>query len=83
MAFAADEVRIDLETVVRSAWYEKNTKTVLKVNQKKASLAFIGFLDQNAGAYTALRLEWQNSETILKAVQTLVRLHPGKKIVIE
>lgn len=82
LVFAADEVRIDQEAVVRRAWYAKNTKTVLKVDRKQASQSFIGFLDQNTGACTTLRLDWQNSATILEAVQTLVGLHPGKKIVI-
>lgn len=44
LVFAADEVRIDQEAVVRRAWYRKNTKTVLKVDRKKASQSFIGFL---------------------------------------
>lgn len=82
LVFAADEVRIDQEAVVRKAWYEKNTKTVLKVDRKTASQSFIGFLNQNTGQCLPLRLEWQNSATILEAVQTLVGLHPGKKIVI-
>lgn len=79
---AADEVRIDQEAVVRRAWYEKNTKTVLQVDRQKASQSFIGFLDQNTGQCLTLRLDWQNSATILEAVQTLVGLYPGKKIVI-
>ncbi|MDV2977965.1 UNVERIFIED_CONTAM: IS630 family transposase [Actinomycetes bacterium ARC8] len=82
LVFAADEVRIDQEAVVRRAWYEKNTKTVLKVDRKKASQSFIGFLNQNTGECATLRLDWQNSATILEAVQTLVGVNPGKKIVI-
>lgn len=80
--FAADEVRIDQEAVARSAWYRKNTKTVLKVDRKKASQSFIGFLNQNTGECVTLRLDWQNAATILEAVQTLVGLNPGKKVVI-
>ena len=82
LVFAADEVRIDQEAVVRRAWYRKNTKTVLKVDRKKASQSFIGFLNQNTGECVTLRLEWQNAATILEAVQTLVGLNPGKRIVI-
>ncbi|RAX45520.1 IS630 family transposase, partial [Arthrobacter sp. AQ5-05] len=82
LVFAADEVRIDQEAVVRKAWYEKNTKTVLKVDRKRASQSFIGFLNQDSGECVTLRLDWQNSATILEAVQTLVGLNPGKKIVI-
>lgn len=82
LVFAADEVRIDQEAVVRRAWYRKNTKTVLKVDRKKVSQSFIGFLNQNTGECVTLRLEWQNAATILEAVQTLVGLNPGKRIVI-
>lgn len=82
LVFAADEVRIDQEAVVRRAWYEKGTKTVVKVDRQKASQSFIGFLDQNTGQCLTLRLDWQNATTILEAVQTLVGLHPGKRIVI-
>lgn len=82
LVFAADEVRIDQEAVVRKAWCEKNTKTALKVDRQKASQSFIGFLEQNTGDCTTLRLDWQNSATILEAVQTLVGLNPRKKIVI-
>lgn len=82
LVFAADEVRIDQEAVVRRAWYRKNTKTVLKVDRQKASQSFIGFLNQNTGQCLTLRLEWQNAATILGAVQTLVGLNPGKRIVL-
>jgi len=82
LVFAADEVRIDQEAVVRRAWYEKNKKTVVKVDCQKTAQSFIGFLDQNTGQCLTLRLDWQNSATILEAVQTLVALHPGKRIVI-
>lgn len=57
LVFAADEVRIDQEAVARKAWYEKNTKTVLKVDRQKACQSFIGFLDQNTGDCTTLRLD--------------------------
>ena len=82
LVFAADEVRIDQEAIVRKAWYQKNTKTVLKVDRKQASQSFIGFLNQNTGQCSTMRLDWQNSTTILEAVQELVGANPGKKIVI-
>lgn len=49
LVFAADEVLIDQEAVVRKAWYEKNTKNELKVDRQKTSQPFIGFLIQNTG----------------------------------
>lgn len=42
-----DEVRIDQEAEVWSAWYEENMKTVVKVDRPRAPQPFIGFLDQS------------------------------------
>ncbi len=48
LVFAVEEVRIDQEAVVRRAWYEKNTKTVVKGDRQKSAQelnALFEFLD--------------------------------------
>lgn len=82
LVYAADEVRIDQEAIVRRAWYAKNTKTKLLVNRERESQNYIGFLDQNTGTCELIRLQWQNGPLILDALTQLVAAHPGKKITI-
>ena len=67
---------------MRTARCRKNTTTVLEAERKTASQFFIGFLDQDTGRCTTLRLDWQNAATALEAVQMLVGLNPGKKTVV-
>lgn len=82
LVYAADEVRIDQEAIVRRAWYAKGTKTKLLVNRERESQNYIGFLDQNTGACEIVRLAWQNGPLICDALTQLVAAHPGKKITI-
>jgi len=82
LVYAADEVRIDQEAIVRRAWYTKGTKTKLLINRERESQNYIGFLDQNTGTCEIIRLAWQNGPLILDALTTLIANHPGKKITI-
>lgn len=82
LVFAADEVRIDQEAITRKAWCTKGATTIIAVDRTRQAQSYIGFLDQNSGAVELERLDWQNGETILAAVQTLTARHPDRKIVI-
>jgi transposase len=44
--FASDEVRMDQEAVVRKCWPKKGQRTIVKVDRKKQSQSYIGFLNQ-------------------------------------
>lgn len=82
IVYAADEVRIDREAIVRRAWYQKGAKTKLLVNRERESQNYIGFLDQNTGHCSLIPLEWQNGPLILEALYELIAAHPDKKITI-
>ena len=82
LVYAADEVRIDQEAIIRRAWYTQGTKTKLLVNRERESQNYIGFLNQNTGECELHRLAWQNGPLILDALHELVANHPDKKITI-
>ncbi len=80
--FACDEVRMDQEAVIRKAWLRKGERTIVKVNRKKASQSYIGFLNQKTFACELFEMGWQNSKEVLKACQLFVEKHPDKKLCI-
>lgn len=82
VVFAADEVRIEHEAEVRKAWVHKSQPTTLSVDRVRQAQSYIGFLSQTTGEVDLLRLEWQNTDTIIEALTTLVGRHPGKKITV-
>lgn len=82
LVYAADEVRIDQEAIIRRAWHTKGAKTKVRVNRKRDSQNYIGFLNQNTGACELIRLTWQDGPKILDALTSLVATHPGKQITI-
>lgn len=82
VVFAADEVRVVHEAVLRKAWYTTGTKTKLSVDRKRQAQSYIGFLRQDCGRVELFELDWQNTDTIIDALDQLVYCHPGKKIVI-
>ena len=82
LVYAADEVRLQQEAIVRRAWYKQNTKTKLLVDRVRDAQNYIGFLNQNTGRCELIRLDWQNGPTIIAALKQLAAKHRGKKIVI-
>ena len=80
--FAADEVRIEHEAIVRRAWIKKGEKTEIKVDRKRQSQSYIGYLDQKTGEVVLDRLDWQNSTKIVDSLTSLVERFPKKKISI-
>ncbi|BAV21943.1 transposase and inactivated derivatives [Corynebacterium glutamicum] len=82
MVFAADEVRVEHEAEVRKAWIHKHAPTTLSVDRVRQAQSYIGFLSQTTGEVDLLRLTWQNTETIVEALTTLVGRYPDKKITI-
>ena len=82
VVFAADEVKVQREAIVRKAWLPKGQKTVIKVDRVKESQSYIGFLNQRTFRCSLQRMERQNSKEVVKALRRLTRAHPRKKIVI-
>lgn len=82
VVFASDEVQVSSEAVVRKAWLPKKSKTVIKVNRSVRKQSYIGFLNQTTFECTLHRLQWQQTKTIIPALEALTEANPGKKIVI-
>lgn len=80
--FASDEARIIWETIIRRAWLPKGEKTVIKVERKRRSQSFIGFLNLKSGEELLYRLSWQKQDEIIPVLEELVKKYPDKRICI-
>lgn len=95
VVFAADESRIVWESIIRRLWLPKGKKSIMKVERKRRSQSFIGFLHLKTGEELLFPLSWQKQDTIIPVLQGLVkkyfdkhlcviwdnaRFHKGKKI---
>ncbi len=80
--FASDEVRIELEAITRRAWLRRGEKTVLKVNRKRESQNYIGFLNQKSFECSLYEMPWQNQEEVLKVFKKFLKRYPDKNICI-
>jgi transposase len=80
--FACDEVRIDQEAIIRKAWLKRGERTIVKVNRKKESQSYIGFLNQKTYTCELFEMDWQKSSEVLKACKQFLKKHPGKKLCI-
>jgi transposase len=80
--FAADEVRMDQEAIIRKCWLKKGQRTVVKVNRNKESQSYIGFLNQRSYRCHLYEMPWQNSDEVLIAVKRFLKTYPDKKICI-
>ena len=80
--FASDEVRMDQEALIRKCWLKKGKRTIIKVDRKKQSQSYIGFLNQKNYQCHLYEMPWQNSEEVLKAMEQFLKEYPNKKICI-
>jgi transposase len=81
--FAVDEVKMQQESVIRRAWLKKGKKTVIKVNRKKESQSYIGYLNQKTFICHLYGMaDKQNSTTVLAATRQFLELYPDKHIAI-
>lgn len=80
--FASDEVRMDQEAVIRKCWLKKGQRTIIKVDRKKQSQSYIGFLNQKNYQCHLYEMPWQNSDEVLKAMKQFLNKYPDKKICI-
>ena len=79
---SADEVRIEHETITRRAWCKRGARTRIGVDRKRQSQSYIGFLHEADGNVDLMRLDWQNTSNIVKALTDLTLRYPDKKIVV-
>ena len=80
--FAVDEVRMDQEAIIRKCWLKKGQRSVIKVNRKKQSQSYIGFLNQKSYQCHLYEMPWQNSNEVLKATEQFLEQYPDKKVCI-
>jgi transposase len=80
--FACDEVRMDQEAIIRKCWLKKGQRTIIKVDRKKQSQSYIGFLNQKNYQCHLYEMPWQNSDEVLRAAKQFLAEYPDKKICI-
>jgi len=80
--FAADEVHLFQEAVVRKAWLRAGVKTIVKVDRQRVSQSYIGFLSQETGKCQIYRMPWQNGKEVLVALRKFLATHPDKNIAV-
>lgn len=80
--FSSDEVRMDQEAVIRKCWLKKGERTIIKVDRKKQSQSYIGFLNQKNYQCHLYEMPWQNSDEVLRAMKEFLTAYPEKKICI-
>ena len=54
---SADEVRIEHEAITRRAWCKKGARTRIRVDRKRQSQSYIGFLHEADGSVDLMRLD--------------------------
>jgi transposase len=81
VVLAADEARIDYEEEIRRLWLPKGEKTVLKIERDKSQKQhYFGALNLKNKRHHLLRLDWQDSENIIRALGQLKAAYPKKRI---
>lgn len=77
---AADEARITWEAEIRRAWLKKNEKTIIKIHRSNEYQNYFGALNLKSRKGHVIRLDWQDTEEIIKALEGLSKNYPGKRI---
>src|SRR5258706_5676181 len=72
IVFASDESRILWETTIRRLWLPKGKKSIIRVERKRKSQSFIGFLHLQTGEELLFPLSWQKQDTIIPVLEELV-----------
>ncbi|MBU4481706.1 IS630 family transposase [Patescibacteria group bacterium] len=76
----ADEARITWEAEIRRAWLKKNEKTIIKVHRSNEYQNYFGALNLKNKKARTIKLSWQDTEEIIKALEELSMSYPDKKI---
>jgi transposase len=82
LIFAADECSLSWETECRRAWIKKGEKTRIKMNRQKIRQNYFGALNLFSHQHELIRLDWQNTETMIGALRELTKRYPDQKLCI-
>jgi len=77
---AADETRIVWQSEIRRAWLKKNEKTIIKVHRSNEYQNYFGALNLKRKEDLVIRLNWQDTDEIINALEQLSTNYPNKKI---
>jgi transposase len=80
--FACDEVKMQQDAIIRKCWLTRGVRTVVRVNRKKESQSYIGFLNQKTFKCHLYEMPWQDSDEVLIATEKFLKDYPDKKICI-
>ena len=80
--FFADECSLHFATEYRRAWLPKGTTTILKVNKSLQRQNYFGAWNIHSKQEHLIELDWQNTSTIIYALEELTKLYPNKKLMI-
>lgn len=80
VVLSADETRIDYHEEIRRCWLPKGEKTILKLARNKQKQHYFGALNLKPHQLFLSRLDWQDSDNIIRALESLSRRYPDKRI---
>lgn len=80
--FFADECSLSFETEQRRLWLPKGQKTVMKVNKLQKRQSYFGAWNILSKVCSLIKIDWQNTETIIFALEELTKLYKDKKLLI-
>lgn len=80
--FFADECSLHFATEYRRAWLPKGKKTILKVNKSLERQNYFGAWNIHSKQEHLIELDWQNTTTIISALEELTKQYVGKKLMI-
>jgi len=77
-----DETRLNHDEEIKRAWLERGKKTVIRIERNKTGQSYFGALNQKSGKHHLIRLSWQDTENIIKALKKIKKIYPNKKVCI-
>lgn len=81
VVLSGDETRIDYDEEIRRCWLRKGEKTLIKVERdKQQKQHYFGALNLKTHQLHLERLNWQDSDNIIQALEDLTRFYPNKRI---
>ena len=80
--FFADECSLHFATEFKKVWLPKGKTEVLKVNNSLERQNYFGAWNTKTKQEHLIPLTWQNTETIIYALEELTKLYPDKKLMI-
>ena len=80
--FCSDEVRLEQEAEIRRAWLKRGERTIVRVDRSHECQNYIGFLSQKTTRCFLYKIDWGNSEEVIKATSRLLSFFPNKRIAI-